>query len=352
MQIKNKTEDMIKMVELPKEIRLEDTPNLKAGFQSPIEIKNNNEEGYKTEIKGIEFWTPVVEEGYEHYWVSTKGRVWNSRSKNLLKGGDNGTGYQFVHIRSKNGIHRNFLRHRLVSLAFIPNPENKETVNHKDGDKKNNHVENLEWMTHKENARHAWHIGLNDKRKITKEQQNEIVSLRKKGWSTVDIAEKLKIGSTTVWDYCRKSGLNERLDKITKEQKELVLTLRKTGLSIMKIGEEIGISTSSVLTICDKEGLGKRIDLTSQEQKNKVIELKKKGETYSNIVQKTSLSLSTVQRICSSNGLCKTKNVVTEELIQQLVKLKNEGMTYTEISKEIGLTVATVSKYIRQENKK
>lgn len=63
------------------------------------------------------------------------------------------SGYKVVIISNTSN-----LVHRLVALAFIPNPEGKQTVNHKDGDKINNTLENLEWATYSENGKHSYSV--------------------------------------------------------------------------------------------------------------------------------------------------------------------------------------------------
>ena len=67
--------------------------------------------------------------------------------------------YKYVKL-SRKGITTNMAVHRLVAEAFIANPEQKEMVNHKDGNKLNNHVNNLEWCTCSENHLHAFKLGL------------------------------------------------------------------------------------------------------------------------------------------------------------------------------------------------
>ena len=88
----------------------------------------------------MEIWKKI--EGYENYSVSTYGRVRNDKTGRILKPMDKNKGYLYVNLQDK--CHR---IHRLVAQTFIPNPNNYPIVNHKDEDKSNNNVKNLEWCT-------------------------------------------------------------------------------------------------------------------------------------------------------------------------------------------------------------
>ena len=112
---------------------------------------------FKRVSGSMENWIEI--KGYEDYMISSKGRVFSYNTKKFLKPQNNGYGYLFV-ILWKNGITKAHKIHRLVALAFIPNPENKRTVNHKDSDRTNNYVKNLEWATHSENSQHGYDNGL------------------------------------------------------------------------------------------------------------------------------------------------------------------------------------------------
>ncbi|MBL7722759.1 MAG: NUMOD4 motif-containing HNH endonuclease [Chitinophagaceae bacterium] len=71
----------------------------------------------------------------------------------------NNAGYVSVRLNKKGKTYTRFV-HRLMAKAFIPNPLNKKYINHRDGDKRNNILKNLEWVTHSENIRHAYRLGL------------------------------------------------------------------------------------------------------------------------------------------------------------------------------------------------
>lgn len=93
--------------------------------------------------------------GYKNYSVSNKGNVRNDKTGRILQTQDNGVGYLILQLH-KNGVMKSHKVHRLVCEAFILNPQNKETVNHKDGCKYNNNLDNLEWNTLSENVKHSF----------------------------------------------------------------------------------------------------------------------------------------------------------------------------------------------------
>jgi len=100
----------------------------------------------------IENWASI--DGYSNYQVSWWGRVTNTKTGRILKPGTSGPGYLFVHL-SKNGKVKIHYIHKLVAREWVPNPEEKKCVDHRDGDRTNNHIENLRYATYSENNRNT-----------------------------------------------------------------------------------------------------------------------------------------------------------------------------------------------------
>lgn len=131
-------------------------------------------------MKQIE-WKPVV--GYEGlYEVSNYGQVkkmYDSKNQYekgyILNPSINQNGYYMVGLY-KAKIRKNVNVHRILALAFIENPLNKPCVNHIDGNKLNNSLDNLEWSTYSENNKHAFYMGLN---RVTHNNINSINSMIK-----------------------------------------------------------------------------------------------------------------------------------------------------------------------------
>ena|SRR3990167_5295907 len=163
---------------------------------------------------GSEVWQPISDYPWTgKYEVSSAGRV--RRGDKILKQSNNGTGYLVVTL-SENNQQKTQLVHRLVARAFIINTTGQSAINHKDGDKKNNVANNLEWMSLADNNRHAYRTGLNNQTgesnafaKLTDEQALAIQSSDEK---TDVLVERYKVSPTTIRDIRRKhrwSHLNQ-----------------------------------------------------------------------------------------------------------------------------------------------
>lgn len=108
----------------------------------------------------MEIWKDV-NDYYGKYQVSNLGNINNVKLDRRLKGCKDKDGY-LISILTINSIKRTIKIHRLVAIAFIPNPYNKPMVNHINGIKNDNRLSNLEWCTAKENSIHAVKNGLNN----------------------------------------------------------------------------------------------------------------------------------------------------------------------------------------------
>jgi hypothetical protein len=162
-------------------------------------------------IKKQERWLPVV--GFEGlYEVSDFGRVrsldkeFNTGFGKVAKKGRimrlklEKTGYPRVKL-CKNGTSKHCNVHRLVAEAFLPNPENKRTVNHKDSNRANNLLSNLEWATNSENQIHSFQMGRVNEgapRKLTALQEDDVLMLLSMGMKQWKVAEMYGVSQPTI----------------------------------------------------------------------------------------------------------------------------------------------------------
>lgn len=97
-----------------------------------------------------EIWKSI--EGFSKYEVSNLGRFRKKGYKKVQRGTQNDRGYLVVHLTDDDGNDRMMTIHRMVALAFVPNPDNKPVIDHINAIPTDNRAENLRWFTYKENA--------------------------------------------------------------------------------------------------------------------------------------------------------------------------------------------------------
>lgn len=148
----------------------------------------------KTELEN---WNTAIE-GNGRYLVSDIGNVKSLITGKVLKPCILKSGYPAVNLSFGSGMsQKTFTIHRMVANAFIPNPENKRTVNHKNGNRKDNKLENLEWATYSENIQHSYDFGIRP------------YPIRKKGIDSPyskKVVQHFPDGTLKVWDSIADAG--------------------------------------------------------------------------------------------------------------------------------------------------
>jgi len=147
------------------------------------------------------------------YLIDMSGNVYTKKSKSLrtIKQYISPNGYVKVNI-THNKKNINLLVHRLIAITYLKKESGKEYVNHKDGNKKNNSIENLEWCTILENARHARETGLTVGVPTTEKTKQKLSIIHKEKW--------LKLGKS----YNAKKVINTTTGKTYNCLKEAALT--------------------------------------------------------------------------------------------------------------------------------
>ena len=116
---------------------------------------------------------------YENYLIYDDGNVFNTNTNKMLSGSIGQHGYKYYRL-SKNNKKKIFYAHRLVAEAFLENKDNLPVVNHKDGNKLNNNLDNLEWVSYSDNAKH-FHCEIKEKKKNRK-QEKYLYDLENEQW--------------------------------------------------------------------------------------------------------------------------------------------------------------------------
>ncbi len=150
--------------------------------------------------------------------------------------------------------------HRLVAIAFLPNPHNKPQVNHKDGNKKNNHVSNLEWATSYENNNHAFDSGLNKSKKLSDQDVLLIIQEYNTGqYSSRDLSARWGVCDRMIMSYVKGkdrahlgqsfSGFIHKPGRKLKYSDETVGVIKgmlSNGFTRKEVSEKVGLSKGAL----------------------------------------------------------------------------------------------------------
>jgi len=213
-----------------------------------------------------------------NYCIGTDGSLLSLRTNSLMKGWIDVAGYRVFSITFDDGSKRIISAHRLVALAYVDNPDNKPFVNHINGVKTDNHVDNLEWVTASENNYHAYQTGLSRGKKpsadvetltgeyveyrkdfeFTEEQIRSVCELVSQGYRDVDISRMLEFPRRVVNSIRHNelpnfseiiSEYNFSFSKEDRMSPEMVIVICKeleNGVGVMELSRRLGLNRKKV----------------------------------------------------------------------------------------------------------
>jgi HNH endonuclease len=142
--------------------------------------------------------------GNTDYLIDKNGLIYSTKVNRIMKPQKHKEGYSIIQLNLKH-----YLIHRLLAIQFIPNPESKPQVNHKDSNRANNALENLEWCTHAENMQHSYRNGRKNtkwhkrpavkNRKMDFHHAETIRIMDKRGYTYHDISQIFPMSSTSYY---------------------------------------------------------------------------------------------------------------------------------------------------------
>lgn len=221
--------------------------------------------------------------GYEDYYVTKNGKIFSTLSNKELKYDRSCRGYCKVKLMDRRlGKFITLQVHRIVAIQFIPNPRNLPEVNHKDGNKANNSIYNLEWCTSEYNKRHAKETGLyrieedNPRAKLTKKQVFQIY----KDWDScknkTSLSKKYNVSDALIGEIIRGVrwsstyeeyyGIPSLYKKPKRKKvsiskvKDIVIGYYKDNKSILELEKETGVSNGYISKIIRGIVYGKELN--------------------------------------------------------------------------------------------